>query len=75
MRLLLQEPIAILKALKSGKMVISSRKPSAAELKRRFTSLHSWELPKQSGALAPSHVWTNRDMGRVACPEYFRVEY
>ncbi|KAI1647019.1 permease for cytosine/purines, uracil, thiamine, allantoin-domain-containing protein [Daldinia loculata] len=43
-------------------MVISSRKPSAAELKRRFTSLHSWELPKQSGALAPSHVWTNRDM-------------
>ncbi|KAK5635598.1 hypothetical protein RRF57_011310 [Xylaria bambusicola] len=25
--------------------------------------LHSWELPKQTGALAPSHVWTNKDMG------------
>ncbi|KAI0106820.1 permease for cytosine/purines, uracil, thiamine, allantoin-domain-containing protein [Daldinia grandis] len=43
-------------------MVISLRKLSAAEIKRRFTSLHSWELPKQTGALAPSHVWTNRDM-------------
>ncbi|KAH9908847.1 NCS1 nucleoside transporter [Xylariomycetidae sp. FL2044] len=36
--------------------------PSSAELKRRFTSVHSWELPKQTSALAPSHVWTNRDM-------------
>ncbi|KAI0844332.1 permease for cytosine/purines, uracil, thiamine, allantoin-domain-containing protein [Daldinia vernicosa] len=43
-------------------MAVSSRKLSAAELKRRLTSLHSWELPKQTGALAPSHVWTNRDM-------------
>ncbi|KAI1652546.1 permease for cytosine/purines, uracil, thiamine, allantoin-domain-containing protein [Daldinia decipiens] len=43
-------------------MVIFSRKLSAAELKRRFTSLHYWELPKQTGALAPSHVWTNCDM-------------
>lgn len=32
------------------------------EWKRRFTSLHSWELPKQTGAVAPAHVWTNRDM-------------
>ncbi|KAF3065817.1 hypothetical protein GL218_09391 [Daldinia childiae] len=43
-------------------MAILSRKLSAAKLKRRFTSLHSWELPKQTGALAPSHIWTNRDM-------------
>lgn len=39
------------------------KKPSTMELKRRCTSLHSWELPKQSGALAPDYVWTNRDMG------------
>ncbi|KAI4862686.1 NCS1 nucleoside transporter [Hypoxylon rubiginosum] len=38
------------------------RKPSTAELRRRLTSLHAWELPKQNGALAPPHVWTNRDM-------------
>ncbi|OTA94937.1 hypothetical protein M434DRAFT_394158 [Hypoxylon sp. CO27-5] len=36
--------------------------PLTTELTRRFTSLHSWELHKQTGALAPSHVWTNRDM-------------
>ncbi|KAI1474158.1 permease for cytosine/purines, uracil, thiamine, allantoin-domain-containing protein [Daldinia eschscholtzii] len=43
-------------------MVGSSKKLSAAELRQRLTSLHSWELPKQTGALAPSHIWTNRDM-------------
>ena len=32
-------------------------------LRRRLTSLQSWELPKQTGALAPEYVWTNRDMG------------
>jgi hypothetical protein len=25
--------------------------------KRRFTSIHAWELPKETGALAPPHVW------------------
>ncbi|KAI0018585.1 uridine permease-like protein Fui1 [Xylariomycetidae sp. FL0641] len=35
---------------------------SATKIKTRLTSLHSWELPKQTGALAPAHVWTNRDM-------------
>lgn len=33
------------------------------DVKRRFTSLHSWELPKQTGAVAPDYVWTNHDMG------------
>ncbi|KAH8655243.1 uridine permease-like protein Fui1 [Xylariales sp. PMI_506] len=37
-------------------------RPSAAEVKKRFTSIHAWEIPKQSGALAPDYVWTNRDM-------------
>lgn len=37
-------------------------KPSKAELKRRCTSIHAWELPRQSSAIAPEHVWTNRDM-------------
>ncbi|KAI1137341.1 permease for cytosine/purines, uracil, thiamine, allantoin-domain-containing protein [Hypoxylon sp. FL0543] len=36
--------------------------PSIAKLRWRLTSLRSWELPKQTGALAPPHVWTNRDM-------------
>ncbi|KAI5857400.1 NCS1 nucleoside transporter [Durotheca rogersii] len=35
---------------------------SPAELRRRLTSLRSWELPKQAGAFGPAHVWTNRDM-------------
>lgn len=35
------------------------------KLKQRCTSLHSWELPKQTGALAPDYVWTNRDMGMI----------
>lgn len=38
------------------------KRPLTTKLRRRFTSLSSWELPKQTGALAPSHVWTNRDM-------------
>ncbi|KAI0002355.1 NCS1 nucleoside transporter [Xylariaceae sp. FL0662B] len=38
------------------------KKLTTAELQRRLTSLHSWELPKRTGALAPAHVWTNRDM-------------
>ncbi|KAJ8122031.1 hypothetical protein O1611_g9946 [Lasiodiplodia mahajangana] len=37
-------------------------RPSASDVKRRCTSLHAWELPKQTGALAPAHVWTNKDM-------------
>ncbi|KAI1823289.1 NCS1 nucleoside transporter [Xylaria intraflava] len=36
--------------------------PSATEIRRRCTSLHSWELPKQPSTLAPPHVWTNKDM-------------
>ena len=39
------------------------KKPSATKLKRRCTSLSAWEIPKQNGAIAPEHVWTNRDMG------------
>ncbi|KAB5584951.1 permease for cytosine/purines, uracil, thiamine, allantoin-domain-containing protein [Coniochaeta sp. 2T2.1] len=38
------------------------KKPSATEFKRRFTALHSWELPRQDSAIAPPDVWTNRDM-------------
>ena len=33
-------------------------------IRRRFTSLHAWELPKQTGALAPEYAWTNKDMGK-----------
>ncbi|KAI2627915.1 NCS1 nucleoside transporter [Hypomontagnella submonticulosa] len=38
------------------------REPWTTKVRRRLTSLHSWELPRQTGALAPAHVWTNRDM-------------
>ncbi|KAH8160366.1 hypothetical protein CIB48_g7878 [Xylaria polymorpha] len=38
------------------------KRPSASDIKRRCISLHSWEIPKQTGALAPAHVWTNKDM-------------
>jgi len=31
--------------------------PSTTTLKKRFTSIHSWELPKQDSALAPPYVW------------------
>ncbi|KAK8064432.1 permease [Apiospora phragmitis] len=42
------------------------KKPSAAGLKRRCTSIRAWEIPKQSGGgLAPDHVWTNRDMDQT----------
>jgi len=33
------------------------KKPNGAEIKRRLTSVHAWELPKQTGALAPEYVW------------------
>lgn len=33
------------------------KRPSKTELKRRFTSIHAWELPKQSSAVAPPYVW------------------
>ncbi|TGJ87573.1 hypothetical protein E0Z10_g1224 [Xylaria hypoxylon] len=42
--------------------LFNMKKPSASEIKRRCTSLQSWEIPKQTGALAPAHVWTNKDM-------------
>ncbi|KAH6645492.1 NCS1 nucleoside transporter [Truncatella angustata] len=29
---------------------------------KRCTSLHAWEIPRQTGALAPEYVRTNRDM-------------
>lgn len=29
------------------------------------TSLSTWQLPKQSSALAPDHIWTNEDMDPV----------
>lgn len=39
------------------------KKPSGAEIKRRFTSARAWELPKQGGALAPEYVWVrHRDL-------------
>ncbi|KAI1333923.1 NCS1 nucleoside transporter [Xylariaceae sp. FL0016] len=38
------------------------KKPNTADVRRRLTSLHSWELSRHAGALAPAHVWTNRDM-------------
>ncbi|KAI1432573.1 NCS1 nucleoside transporter [Xylaria sp. CBS 124048] len=38
------------------------KRPSASEMKEKCTSLRAWKLPKQRGALAPAHVWTNRDM-------------
>ncbi|KAK8075778.1 hypothetical protein PG997_010441 [Apiospora hydei] len=37
------------------------KKLPVSEMKRRCTSLHGWEIPKQSGGLAPEHVWTNRE--------------
>ncbi|KAF2770450.1 uridine permease-like protein Fui1 [Teratosphaeria nubilosa] len=36
--------------------------PSKQTIKERCTSIHAWELPKQSSALAPAYVWTNKDM-------------
>ncbi|KUI55743.1 hypothetical protein VP1G_03144 [Cytospora mali] len=40
------------------------KKPSINKegVKRRFTSAHAWELPRESSAIAPDYVRTNRDM-------------
>ncbi len=38
------------------------KKPDTAKIKQRFTSLSSWELPRESSAIAPADVWTNHDM-------------
>ncbi|RFU30290.1 hypothetical protein B7463_g6039, partial [Scytalidium lignicola] len=39
--------------------------PSKQELRARFTSIKSWELPKHESTLAPEDVWTNADMDPV----------
>ncbi len=44
------------------------KKLSAEKVKQRFTSIRAWELPKQSSAIAPDYVWTNKDMD-VTPPE------
>ncbi len=44
------------------------KKPSAEGIKKRLTSIHAWELPRQTSAIAPPDVWTNRDMD-VTVPE------
>ncbi len=44
------------------------KKPSSENVKKRFTSLSAWELPRQSSTIAPPYVWTNRDMD-VTPPE------
>ncbi|KAI1472010.1 uracil permease [Daldinia caldariorum] len=31
----------------------------------RLTDWHSWELPKQTSSIAPSHIWTNADQDPV----------
>ncbi|KAH9845826.1 Permease for cytosine/purines, uracil, thiamine, allantoin [Teratosphaeria destructans] len=36
--------------------------PSKQTIKKTCTSVRAWELPKQSSALAPDYVWTNKDM-------------
>jgi hypothetical protein len=36
--------------------------PSKDTLKKRATTVSAWELPKQTSALAPPHIWTNKDM-------------
>lgn len=28
-------------------------------IRRKLTSVHAWELPKQTGALAPDYVWVS----------------
>lgn len=38
------------------------KKYTKEEIKARFTSIHAWELPKETGAIAPPYVWTNKDM-------------
>lgn len=41
------------------------KKYTKEEVRHRFTSVHAWELPKQTGAVAPPDVWTNKDMVSV----------
>jgi NCS1 family nucleobase:cation symporter-1 len=36
--------------------------PSKRTVKARFTSVEAWQLPKQESAIAPAHIWTNKDM-------------
>lgn len=40
--------------------------PSKEKIVARCTSLSAWELPKETSALAPDHVWSNKDMDPVA---------
>ncbi|CAD6448259.1 cc93cd0c-e188-46c6-8af0-6f289de46d4f [Sclerotinia trifoliorum] len=39
--------------------------PTGKQIKERCTSVKAWQLPKQKSALAPEHVWTNKDMDPV----------
>lgn len=39
--------------------------PSGSTVRKRLTTTRAWELPKQSSALAPDHIWTNADMDPV----------
>ncbi|KAI9736870.1 MAG: hypothetical protein M1818_005921 [Claussenomyces sp. TS43310] len=36
--------------------------PSKTSVREHCTSAAAWRLPKQESALAPAHVWTNKDM-------------
>lgn len=49
----------------SRKAIPTPRLPSRQQIKDRFTKLSAWELPKQTSAIAPKHVWTNKDMDPV----------
>ncbi|KAH0263139.1 uridine permease-like protein Fui1, partial [Aureobasidium melanogenum] len=39
--------------------------PSKETVRKRFTTLEAWALPKQESTIAPEHVWTNKDMDPV----------
>ena len=39
--------------------------PPKEQIIARCTSLSAWELPKETSALAPDHVWSNKDMDPV----------
>ncbi|KAG9848047.1 uridine permease-like protein Fui1, partial [Aureobasidium melanogenum] len=43
--------------------------PSKETIRKRFTSLEAWALPKQESTIAPEHVWTNKDMDPVPISE------
>src|SRR4051794_8746025 len=43
--------------------------PTKQQLRERVTTKKAWQLPKQDSALAPEHVWTNKDMDPVK-PEH-----